>query len=86
MTNDELERGKEMLLAAFEARVEASELYVKALEFVLPLVGGDTECLRDARRIQCRHENFVNTAKVAFKDASEVDLIETFRVYRGSSD
>ena len=70
-----------MLIEAFELRLTAAQRYTAALEFILPLVDGDVECLRDARRWQIWCERFLNTVKENMREGRVEDMVETFRVF-----
>jgi hypothetical protein len=79
MTEDQLKIGKQMLVIAFESRMLGAKTYRQALEYLVPLTGGDENLIRDARDSEAQVAAWVDQTLARLKDTSAADMAATFR-------
>ena len=79
MTDDELQKAGNLLWEAFRLRRRATEAYLAAVEFIVPLVDGDADCIKNARRSLVQVEHFTSQAAASMRDGNYEQLANTFR-------
>lgn len=83
MTDTQLKQTCDQLLESFRLRLAAAKLYRETLEFAVPLVEGDPNVLRAARKSECYCERWVNELQANLRITTVENLRATFNIFIG---